>query len=121
MDEPRDLGRAGADVRRGDGPLPVARASVSGPKPLSQSLLRGSARSSHGRRGPPGPQRAAASAAQSLQKAGYDFDTTPGSSTEVAPSLYRLPDGGRLAIDVTDEAVRIAGHSVPPHGAVVLP
>ena len=50
-----------------------------------------------------------------------DWASTPGSSTEVAPSLYRLPDGGRLAIDVTDEAVRIAGHSVPPHGAVVLP
>lgn len=43
-----------------------------------------------------------------------------GSSTHVLPELWVLPDGRRLGLNVTDEAVSLEGAEVPPRSALVL-
>jgi len=55
-----------------------------------------------------------------LQSAIGDQISAQGSTTNVVPTLWRLPDGSRVGINVTDKSISVAGHSVPPRSAKAL-
>ncbi len=55
-----------------------------------------------------------------LTSAIVDQISAKGSSTNVVPTLWRLPDGSNVALNVTDDAITVHGKSIPARSAKAL-
>jgi alpha-galactosidase len=55
-----------------------------------------------------------------LQSAIGDQISAHGSTTNVVPTLWRLPDGSRVGLNVTDKSISAGGTSIPPRSAKAL-
>ncbi|MCZ7687595.1 MAG: hypothetical protein M5U28_56205 [Sandaracinaceae bacterium] len=62
-----------------------------------------------------------ASAPSRLRSAITDHLSPGATSSHVIPTVWRAPDGTRVAINATEAAITVEGVEVPPRGARVLP